>query len=330
MWYDVTDLVAPDSNVAIQTAKIYPNFDGRIKLVTLVVAYNDGDTDTVHYWVNRGHDVDNYYYEGDYIGETSFSADLPEGSTVHSSNLTVVQMASQDGAYTYNGVSIPTDPSGSTTPPGVNWQGGFSGYNTWYASSLFNSNSDNTLTYDRTGAFYKIALAFLTANYTVPGEPDLTVEKSVEVGDDGKFIVSYTVKNIGEGPAEESTTCKYVNDQEMEREPCPALAPGQNVCADNDDVVGESNEDNNCVDNEVVCPPCPKPDLTVEKSVVFGDDGKFIVSYTVKNIGEGPAEESTTCKYVNDQEMEREPCPALAPGQNMPVRCSNKRNGMCR
>jgi subtilase family serine protease len=79
----------------------------------------------------------------------------------------------------------------------------------------------------------------------------------------------------------------------MEREPCPALAPGQNhsgafepedcpcgetlkvtVCADNDDVVGESNEDNNCVDNEVVCPPCPKPDLTVEKSVEVGDSGR--------------------------------------------------------
>jgi hypothetical protein len=126
MWYDVTGLVQPNSDVAIETAKLFPNFDGRIKLVILVVAYNDGDMDTVYYWVNRGHDVDNYYWddqgEPNYIGETSFWADLPEGSTVHNSNLSVVQMASQDGAYTYNSDSIPTDPSGSTTPPGVNWQ----------------------------------------------------------------------------------------------------------------------------------------------------------------------------------------------------------------
>jgi hypothetical protein len=151
MWYDVTCLVQPNSDVAIETSKIYPNFDGRIKLVTLVVAYNDGDTDTVHYWINR-----------------------PEGSTVHSSNLTVVHMASQDGKYTFNGVSIPTDPTGDE---GVNWQGGYSGYDTWYVSSLFNSNSNNTLTYDRDGPYYKIGLAFLTANYTAEAveEPDLVV-----------------------------------------------------------------------------------------------------------------------------------------------------------
>jgi hypothetical protein len=40
-------------------------------------------------------------------------------------------------------------------------------------------------------------------------KPDLTVEKSVEVGD-GMFIVSYTVTNNGCGPAGESKTCKYV------------------------------------------------------------------------------------------------------------------------
>jgi len=207
MWYDVTDLVAPNSNVAIETSKIYPNFDGRIKLVTLVVAYNDGDTDTVHYWVNRGHDVDNYKYEGTYIGETSFSADLPEDSTVHNSNLSVVQMASTDGAYTFNGVSIPTDPTGDE---GVNWQGGGSGYNTWYASSLFNSIGDNTLTYDRNDAYYKIGLAFLTVNYTEapPEEPDLIVEAVVLNQDCEHYyfakesnVVDVTVKNIGAGAA---------------------------------------------------------------------------------------------------------------------------------
>ena len=106
-----------------------------------------------------------------------------------------------------------------------------------------------------------------------PQEPDLVVEKSVEFNDDGKFVVSYTVTNIGDGPAGESTTCKYVNDQEMEREPCPALGSGESysgtfepepcpcgailnvtVCADNDNVVEECNETNNCEVNIVECP----------------------------------------------------------------------------
>ena len=104
-------------------------------------------------------------------------------------------------------------------------------------------------------------------------KPDLVVEKSVEFNEDGKLVVSYTVTNIGDGPAGESTTCKYVNDQEMEREPCPALASGASysgafepeecpcgetlnvtVCADNDNVVEESDETNNCEVNIVECP----------------------------------------------------------------------------
>ena len=121
-----------------------------------------------------------------------------------------------------------------------------------------------------------------------PAEPDLVVEKSVEFNDDGKFVVSYTVTNIGDGPAGESTTCKYVNDQEMEREPCPVLGSGESysgsfesepcpcgetlnvtVCADNDDDVEESDETNNCVVNIVECPPCP-PEIPVDIDVKPG------------------------------------------------------------
>jgi hypothetical protein len=57
-------------------------------------------------------------------------------------------------------------------------------------------------------------------------------------------------------------------------------------------------------DGTFTCEIPEKPDLVVGKSVEFNEEGKFIVSYTVKNIGAGPAGESTTCKYVNDQEME--------------------------
>ena len=109
MWYDVTGIVQPNSNASVKTWRKYPDqsFDGRIKVVTLVVAYNDGDSDTVHYWVNQGHDVDNYYWDDqggpNYIGETNFSAALPFGSSTQNANLTAVHMASQDGSYTIYG-----------------------------------------------------------------------------------------------------------------------------------------------------------------------------------------------------------------------------------
>jgi hypothetical protein len=168
MWYDVTDLLAPTNDIHVYTwaTDDLPDFDGRIKGVTLVVAYDDGDTDTIHYWVNQGHDVDSYKYTGDYVGVTNFTAGLSSDSVLQSANLTVVHFAGSDGAYTFKGTSIPTDPSSTTTPPGANWQGGYSGYNCWAVSTLFTSTGNNTLTYDRTEDFYKIALAFMTANYT--------------------------------------------------------------------------------------------------------------------------------------------------------------------
>ncbi|MCK4734260.1 MAG: hypothetical protein KAT65_17535, partial [Methanophagales archaeon] len=164
---------------------------------------------------------------------------------------------------------------------------------------------------------------------TCPGMPDLVVEKSVTFTD-GTFIVNYTVTNQGCGPANESTTCKFVNGMLMESQPCPALGSGEShsgtfdpepcpcgatlnvtVCADNDNVVEESDETNNCEVNEVKCPGVP--DLVVEKNVTIVD-GTFIVNYTVTNQGCGPANASTTCKFVNGTLMESQPCPPLGSG----------------
>ena len=168
----------------------------------------------------------------------------------------------------------------------------------------------------------------------IPEKPDLVVGKGVEIGPDGKFIVSYTVTNIGGGDAGESKTCKYVDSVLQETQDCPALAPDESysdafapeecpcdavinvtVCADNADVVNESDETNNCEVNFVDCPLC-KPDLVVGKGVEIGPEGKFIVSYTVTNIGGAPAGESKTCKYVDSVLQETQDCPALAPDES--------------
>jgi len=158
MWYNVTDLVQEGDNTAsVHTDQIDTNFDGRIKLITLIVAYNDDSGNKIYYWVNKGHDVDTSYGEylldppEDYIGSTNFAASL--SSQLQDASLTVVHMASRDGSYTFNGNNLP-----SGTP-----QGSYSGSNTWDVTSIFNPGSTNTLTYDREGPFYKIPLGILTA-----------------------------------------------------------------------------------------------------------------------------------------------------------------------
>ncbi|MCK4732745.1 MAG: hypothetical protein KAT65_09845 [Methanophagales archaeon] len=200
----------------------------------------------------------------------------------------------------------------------------------WTVDQLSTTNFRVRLTCDSQSPLRGFFLDWVPVKvyYTPPaGEPDLVVEKSVTI-EDGNFIVSYTVTNIGSGPAGESTTCKFVDDvlngipdvPAVETQTCPALDSGQSysgtfdpepcpcgatleviVCADNDNVVAESDEDNNCEVNIVECPGVP--DLVVEKEVTFDDDGNFIVSYKVKNQGSCPAGPSEATLYVDGSDV---------------------------
>ncbi|AKB51859.1 Chitin binding protein [Methanosarcina barkeri str. Wiesmoor] len=161
MYYDVTSLVKSGENKAtVHTEPTDEKFDGRIKLITLIVAYNDGSGKKIWYQVNRGHDADTYYSEDNlgenYIGSTDFKAALSAGSTLKSAKLTDIHMASADGSYAFNGKSLT-----SGTP-----QGTYCGSDSWDITDDFKSTDTNTLTYDRNAGFYKNALSILTAEYT--------------------------------------------------------------------------------------------------------------------------------------------------------------------
>ena len=180
MWYNVTSLVqAGSNNASVHTDQITSNFDGRIKLITLIVAYNDNSGKKIYYWVNKGHDVDNYYSEvlmdppEYYIGSTDFAASL--FGALQDASLTVVHMASGDASYTFNGIKFP-----SSRP-----QGSYSGSNTWDVTSIFNQNGDNTMTYNRTKPFYKIPLGILTAR-VIPSIPaGVTFDKKIDLNSSG-------------------------------------------------------------------------------------------------------------------------------------------------
>jgi len=180
MYYDVTNLVKAGENTAIvSTAPLDSSFDGRVKLITLVVAYNDGSGNEVWYQVNRGHDVDSYYNDDDgelaaYVGSTDFQAALPEGASLADAKLTVVHMASKDGTYTFNGNTVTSGTS----------QGSFCGSDTWDVKDSFISSGTNTLTYDRADSFYKSALGILTAEYTTSSSDDTGDDTSDDTSDD--------------------------------------------------------------------------------------------------------------------------------------------------
>ncbi|HVP25851.1 MAG TPA: DUF3344 domain-containing protein [Methanomicrobiales archaeon] len=175
MYYDVTSLVrSRNPKARVVTTAVDGSFDGRIKMITLVVAYNDGDADKVYYWVNQGHDTDTYYSDDilgqDYVGSTTFDlSGVPE--EFDEARLTVNHIASADGLYAFNGDEIDTDPITG------NYQGAYFGYNIWDVSGMVLPGEVNDLSYDRSGQggsgefsgqFYKIPLAVLTVTVRGP------------------------------------------------------------------------------------------------------------------------------------------------------------------
>jgi PKD repeat protein len=180
MWYDVKSLLTTRNiRVNAVASAIGSSFDGRIKIVTLVVAYNDGDSDQVKYWVNQGHDSCSYYTEDNFdevaVSSTTFGTTGMSG--ISSATLTAAYMASSNGYYgfptTANNFDATSKTGGFTNvnldrTPDV--QGSYVGVRSWNVTSSV-SGSSTTLGYTRylqgtgTAGFFKIPLAFLKVRY---------------------------------------------------------------------------------------------------------------------------------------------------------------------
>lgn len=162
-WYNVADDIT-SSTVTARVHTAMPNgtqpFDGRVKAIVLVVAYNDPSSGKIiDYWVNQGHDTDSYVADDNslsYTGETDFAtADIYDAAA----NLTVLYLASYNGDYTFNGNSLPwSNPQ----------QGSYFGYQSWDVTNYL-YGGDSTMTFDRNATdsgsysgYFKIPLALLT------------------------------------------------------------------------------------------------------------------------------------------------------------------------
>jgi len=209
MGYDVTDQIK--SRIVTLNVDTYGSYDGRTKIATLVVAYNNSSSATLtHYWVNQGHDPCTYYPEkqGDVdeganhvaVGTTTFStADI--GSSFTSATLVVNHMASHNGKYAFPGtmyeqcyrtqcLATPWITFDNLLPSGINIQGPYSGVTTWDVTNQLKgyAGENAVLSYARDvsinggedlgssgyGGFYKIPLAFLIVKSPVPPAANFT------------------------------------------------------------------------------------------------------------------------------------------------------------
>ena len=153
-----------------------------------------------------------------------------------------------------------------------------------------NIGDDNTC--DTTSNYDDDGTTGCTFSCSPPEKPDLAITAKSETLTGSTFKVTYTVKNTGGGDAGASTTGIYAGSTQIATDSVGALAAGAShtstvtigsfncpcgttvaikVCADNEDVVDESDETNNCRENTFNCPSCPgEPQLCASPGHNFG------------------------------------------------------------
>ncbi|MBO6104422.1 MAG: DUF3344 domain-containing protein, partial [Methanobrevibacter sp.] len=167
MIYNITDKVQGKTGTItfnVNNAAIDGySFDGRIKLIGLVFAYNDGDNDKVSYWVNSGQSWTNSL---DNPTKATFDVGNTE-NIVAEATIDNVALSSTDGLYSFNAIELDEKMSSET--------GSMYKYNKFNVLDKL-VNGTNTLTYARSGSF-KNVLSVLKISYNILSvSPSLSTE----------------------------------------------------------------------------------------------------------------------------------------------------------
>ena len=149
--YNVTEIVKGlnGTSVAINVDSIQKSgyqFDGRIKLISLVLAYDDGDDDIINYWVdaNQKYTTENMNLEFD-----TSSLKLIDEAIWHN-----VVLSSSDAGYKVNNIPVGDADKHES--------GNYYQVNKWNVTESLNPSSKTTLTYSNNGYSTKSVLAVLT------------------------------------------------------------------------------------------------------------------------------------------------------------------------
>ena len=148
-------------------------FDGRIKLIALVLAYDGDGDDVINYWIN-----DNQIWTD---GNATLTFDTTSLTNVLEMSLTNIALDSSDATYKLNGELL-TDPEYKS--------GNYYKYNKWDVTNYFNSTRKTEFVgigaSGSYGVSHKQALAVLTAK---EGKTEATVSLETERANSGVTIV---------------------------------------------------------------------------------------------------------------------------------------------
>ena len=167
-------------------------FDGRIKLIALVLAYDDGDDDIINYWIN-----DNQIWTG---SNTTLTFDTTSMSDVLEMSLTNIALDSSDATYFLNG-NLLTNPEYKT--------GNYYKYNKWDVTDYYNSSKKTEFlgigAQGSYGVSHKQALAATQIPIAYPGLSNKITIK-VTTNKNGKYVVKLLADGVEVNSTEISLT----------------------------------------------------------------------------------------------------------------------------
>ncbi len=176
--YNVTSLLeglnGSNLKINVDTFKMEgKDFDGRIKLIGLILAYDDGDDDVINYWIN-----DNQIWTN---SNTTLTFDTSSLTDVLEASLTNVALSSSDATYKINGNFLTEQDHKS---------GNYYQYNKWDITDEFKANQNTEFiaigTAGSYGVSYKNTLSVLKVKH---GTIEATVSLASERTNGGFNIV---------------------------------------------------------------------------------------------------------------------------------------------
>ena len=153
--YDITSLLAglngTKLSIKVDTFKMEnKSFDGKIKLIGLVLAYDDGSDNIINYWIN-----DNQIWTNN---QTTLTFDTTSLTNILEMSLTNIALSSSDATYKLNDEFL---------VDGEHKSGNYYQYNKWDITDYFNSTEKTQLlaigTAGSYGVSYKNVLSVLKA-----------------------------------------------------------------------------------------------------------------------------------------------------------------------
>ena len=188
--YDVTSLLKGLNGTPVKVNVVnseYPNknFYAKIKMVALVLAYDDGDDDEIYYWLNT-----NQRWSQEDITDTFNTKNINNESYL-GAELINIALSSTDGAFTFNDVGL-TD--------AIHQTGNYFQYNKWDVTDQINFGKNSIFYSKNMGMSIKDIITILKIKKgTFKVETNMMTEfpNTCYAGTSNQITVNVNVKKVG-------------------------------------------------------------------------------------------------------------------------------------